>query len=93
MSGIGDQGMRADDVISPGDPDAQERIREHLHEHAQEKPDGDAAEEVPAGGSGADSGAADAVGIDPGSESSVPDESVHNAEPGVGTRRADDTES
>jgi hypothetical protein len=81
MSGIGDQGMRADDVISPGDPDA------------QEKPDGDAAEEVPAGGSGADSGAADAVGIDPGSESSVPDESVHNAEPGVGTRRADDTES
>lgn len=84
--------MRPDDVISTGDADAQERIREHLQERADEEPDGKVAEEVPAGGSGADSGAADAVGIDPGSESSVPDESVHNAEPGVGTRRPDDTE-
>ena len=47
-------------------------------------------QDVPAGGAGADSGAADAVGVDPESESSVPDESVHNDEPGVGTRRSDD---
>lgn len=84
MSGIGDQGMRPDDVISPGDPDAQERIAEQRG--TKQEP----VEDVPAGGAGADSGAADAVGVDPESASSVPDESVHNDEPGVGTRRPDD---
>ncbi|MBW8762323.1 MAG: hypothetical protein JF592_07020 [Microbacterium sp.] len=84
MSGIGDQGARPDDVISPGDPDAEKRIANQGG--AQHEP----VEDVPAGGAGADSGAADTVGVDPASESSVPDESVHNAEPGVGTRRPDD---
>jgi hypothetical protein len=51
---------------------------------------GDAAPaDVPAGGAGADSGAADAVRVDPDDAGAVPDESVHNAEPGVGTRRTD----
>lgn len=49
---------------------------------------------VPAGGAGADSGAADAVRIDPDDEASIPDISTHNREPGVGTRgaRGQDTE-
>ncbi|MGN7948939.1 hypothetical protein ACTJKH_09370 [Microbacterium sp. 22215] len=46
--------------------------------------------ETPAGGAGADSGGSGAVRVDPSSESSVPDESVHNDEPGVGTRRSHD---
>jgi hypothetical protein len=87
MSGIGDQGVRPEGVVSPGDPDARERIAEHLEERRDgEQPPQD----VPPGGAGADSGAADAVGVDPGSESSVPDESVHNDEAGVGTRRPDE---
>ena len=45
-------------------------------------------EDVPAGGAGADSGAADAVRIDPDDEASIPDVSTHNKEPGVGTRDA-----
>lgn len=45
--------------------------------------------QVPAGGAGADSGAADAVRVDPDDASEVPDESTHNDEPGVGTRRAE----
>ena len=44
--------------------------------------------ETPAGGAGADSGGSGAVRVDPSSESSVADESVHNDEPGVGTRRS-----
>lgn len=50
----------------------------------EEGPTGD----VPAGGAGADSGAADAVRVDPDDESEIPDRSVHNDEPGVGTRGA-----
>ncbi|MGJ0390080.1 hypothetical protein [Microbacterium sp. CGR1] len=44
--------------------------------------------DTPAGGAGADSGGSGAVRVDPSSESSVADESVHNDEPGVGTRRS-----
>ncbi|WP_217176997.1 hypothetical protein [Streptomyces sp. AC495_CC817] len=89
MSGIGDQGMRPDEVVSPADPDAEKRIAEHLAERdADDEGTRRATEEVPAGGSGADSGSADAVGIDPSSSGGVPDESEHNDEPGVGTRRS-----
>lgn len=45
-------------------------------------------ESVPAGGAGADSGATDAVKIDPEDEAAVENVSTHNREPGVGTRPA-----
>ncbi|WP_309066394.1 hypothetical protein [Microbacterium sp.] len=47
----------------------------------------DAVEDVPAGGAGADSGAADAVQVDPDDEAAIPDLSETNDTPGVGTRR------
>ncbi|MEU4014155.1 hypothetical protein AB0E56_02710 [Microbacterium sp. NPDC028030] len=87
MSGIDEEGQRPENVSSPADGDAHGRIAEHLAERG-----GDAAAtsgEVPAGGAGADSGAAEAVGVERGSRSSVPDESTHNDEPGIGTRRPD----
>lgn len=46
--------------------------------------------DVPAGGAGADSGSSSAVQIDPSSRSKIPEESVHNDEPGVGPRRSGD---
>jgi len=46
-------------------------------------------EQVPAGGAGADSGAADAVKVDPEDEASVPNRSSMNDEPGVGPREPD----
>lgn len=52
--------------------------------------DPDQVGEIPAGNAGADSGGSGAVRVDPSSESSVQDESVHNDEPGVGTRRSGD---
>lgn len=87
MSGIEDQGLRPENVTSPADGDAEARIAEHLAERGGE--DTPASGDVPAGGAGADSGAAAAVGVEPGSRSSVPDESTHNDEPGIGTRRPD----
>ena len=45
-------------------------------------------EEVPAGRAGADSGAVDAVQIDPDDEADLPDSSTLNDEPGVGPRPA-----
>lgn len=42
---------------------------------------------VPAGRAGADSGAADAVSIDPDDEAAIPDSSAMNDEPGVGPGR------
>ena len=52
--------------------------------------DPDQVGETPAGGAGADSGGTGSVKVDPSSESTVADESVHNDEPGVGTRRSGD---
>lgn len=49
-------------------------------------PPEDDVQEVPAGRAGADSGAADAVRVSPDDESTAPDESAHNDEPGVGPR-------
>jgi hypothetical protein len=49
-------------------------------------------ESVPAGGRGADSGAAEAVYIEPGDTAEVPDRSRGNDAPGVGTRGAGDSE-
>lgn len=83
----GDEGTRLETASSPVEGDADSRIAEHLAERGGDQPadPGD----VPAGGAGADSGAASAVGVEPGSRSSVSDESTHNDDPGIGTRRPD----
>lgn len=46
-------------------------------------------EEIPAGGKGADTGAADAPRIDPGDRAPVPNVGSQNDIPGVGTREGD----
>lgn len=51
------------------------------------------AEDVPAGGAGADSGAVESVRVDPDDEAEIPDRSAHNDEPGVGTRDGHDPDS
>ncbi len=52
--------------------------------------DPDQVGETPAGNAGADSGGSGAVRVDPSSEASVQDKSIHNDEPGIGTRRSGD---
>lgn len=82
MSGIGDQGMRPSGV-EHSDTEPEPGIEE------PEAPIDDAdVEEVPAGRAGADSGAADAVRVDPDDESELPDASAMNDEPGVGPGRS-----
>ena len=81
MSGIEDQGLRPANIEEPPEEDA-----------TTDASDGDDApaddvEDVPAGGAGADSGAADTVRVDPDDESSIANVSKLNDEPGVGTRR------
>lgn len=89
MSGTEDGGTRPANVSRPQDSDAQARIAEHL-----EAREGEGSGELlyvgdtPAGGAGADSGGGATVRVDPASEASVPDESTHNDEPGIGTRRS-----
>jgi hypothetical protein len=80
-------GAERDDAPSH-DADAEESIAAHLAERGGD--DADALGDVPAGGAGADSGGGSAVRVDPASESEVKDESVHNDEPGIGTRRSGD---
>jgi len=77
VSGIGDQGMRPADVEkAPAGDDGQEQPEENsAAAHT---------EQVPAGRAGADSGAAEAVRIDPDDESDIPDASEMNDIPGVG---------
>lgn len=75
---------RADGI--PGASDAEESIAAHLAERGGD--DAEALGDVPAGGAGADSGGGSAVRVDPASASEVKDESVHNDEPGIGTRRS-----
>jgi len=76
------------DVGSPDHGDAQKRISEQMKERGGEDPD--LVEDIPAGGAGADSGASETVRVDPDSGAAVKDQSVHNDEPGVGTRRSGD---
>ena len=76
MSGIDDQGMRPRGVEAPPVVDAD---AEDTGQDGQAPP-------VPAGRAGADSGAADAVSIDPEDEGGIPDSSAMNDEPGVGPR-------
>lgn len=91
MSGIENQGVGVDaaNPQMPGGAEAQERITELLEERTR---DGAEAGEVPAGGGGADSGAAAAVGVDEFTDGTAAAEadsynSEHNDEPGVGNRR------
>lgn len=70
------------------EPDAKDRIAEMLDDRGGDDPD--AVDDVPAGGAGADSGGAGAVRVDPASKGEVKDESIHNDEPGIGTRRSGD---
>lgn len=82
MSDIGDQGMRPPGVEQP-DTEPEPGIEEP--EAPVEEAD---VEEVPAGRAGADSGAADAVRIDPDDQAELPDTSTMNDEPGVGPGRS-----
>ncbi|WP_144875633.1 hypothetical protein [Microbacterium sp. 1.5R] len=80
---------RADHTPDPAaEPDAKDRIAALLDERGGDDPD--AVGDVPAGGAGADSGGAGAVRVDPASKGEVKDESIHNDEPGIGTRRSGD---
>lgn len=88
MTGADDQNRDSADVQNAGDADATARISEHLSEHGGD--DAELIEELPAGNAGADAGAGGAAGIDPDSEASVQDESMHNDAPGIGTRRSGD---
>lgn len=89
MSDAEGQGSGPANVAKAQDADAQARIAEHLAAREGE----DSGEllyvgDTPAGGAGADSGGGATVRVDPASEASIPDESVHNDEPGIGTRRS-----
>lgn len=89
MSGIDDQGMRPAGVEQPPTAAPEEGIEEPERASEPERGDGDLGQ-VPAGRAGADSGAADAVRVDPDDESEIPDSSTMNDEPGVGPGRAGD---
>lgn len=92
MSAADEREPRPGNVASPADSDAQARISEHLQAREGE----DSGEllyvgDTPAGGGGADSGAAAAVGVDEATEESATEEarsysSEHNDEPGIGNR-------
>lgn len=77
MSGTEDQGSQGRDVEAPPAEDAEV--------DATQTDVGD----VPAGGAGADSGAVDAVQVDPESESTIANRGNMNDIPGVGTRDGD----
>jgi len=67
-----------------------ESDREQGTDEANPKSRSSAAEDVPAGGAGADSGAADVVRVDPEDDAEIANRSSMNDEPGVGTRGPDD---
>ena len=82
-------GSEHDDAVTPdGASPSAEGIAALIEERNGDDPG--QVTDTPAGGAGADSGGSGAVRVDPSSESSVADESVHNDEPGVGTRGSDD---
>lgn len=90
-----DQVESGDEPTDPGYPgdegeparSAHESIAAHLAERGGDDPG--RLQDLPAGGAGADAGAGQAAHVDPASHASIPDESTHNDEPGIGTRRAD----
>jgi len=65
--------------------------RQQDTDEADRKSRSSAAEDVPAGGAGGDSGAAETVRIDPEDDAGIPNRSSMNDEPGVGTRGPDDS--
>lgn len=91
MSSPVNDGSTPSNVRSAEDADAQARIGELLEERQRH---GGGASEVPAGGAGADSGAAAAVGVDDVTDEAAAAEvesynSEHNDEPGIGNRGRD----
>ncbi|WP_311245712.1 hypothetical protein [Microbacterium sp. WCS2018Hpa-23] len=81
-------GTENDDTVTPeGASPSAEGVAALIEERDGDDPG--QVTDTPAGGAGADSGGSGAVRVDPSSESSVADESVHNDEPGVGTRRSE----
>lgn len=92
MTGGAERESGSANVGSAAESDAQARISEHLEAREGE----DSGEllyvgDTPAGGGGADSGAAAAVGVDEATEASAKEEldsynSEHNDEPGIGNR-------
>lgn len=91
----GDEARPAN-VASAAESDAQRRIDEHL-----EAREGEGSGELlyvgdtPAGGAGADSGSAEAVGVDDATAPRAEEEarsysSEHNDEPGIGNRPGED---
>lgn len=91
MSGIENQGAGVDaaNPQMPRGSEAEARITELLEER---QGDGADTSDVPAGGAGADSGAAAAVGVDEFTDGTAAAEadsynSEHNDEPGIGNRR------
>lgn len=75
-----------DDVEAAADAPTEDPIAEHLAERTGGDPD--LVQDIPAGHGGADSGASEVVQVDPDSGAAIADESVHNDEPGIGTRRS-----
>ncbi|WP_435748544.1 hypothetical protein [Microbacterium sp. PMB16] len=98
MSGGAERDSGSANVGSAAESDAQARISEHLEAREGE----DSGEllyvgDTPAGGGGADSGAAAAVSVDGATEEAAEKEarsysSEHNDEPGVGNRSDDGTD-
>lgn len=91
-AGGADQVPRSANVASAAESDAQARISEHL-EAREGEGDGELlyVGDTPAGGGGADSGAAAAVGVDDATAEAARNESdsyhsEHNHEPGIGNR-------
>ncbi len=88
MSDADTNDPRPEEVEAAADAPDRDPIAAHIADRNADDPDG--VGDVPAGGAGADSGGAGAVRVDPSSEGEVKDESIHNDEPGIGTRRSGD---
>jgi len=81
-------GEQSGDRDAGGSTPSEERLEALIDDRNADDPD--QVGETPAGNAGADSGGAGPVRVDPESESTIQDESIHNDEPGVGTRRSED---
>lgn len=79
---------RTGEVEAAADAPESDAIAAFIADRNADDPDG--VGDVPAGGAGADSGGEGPVRVDPSSRGEVKDESIHNDEPGIGTRRSGD---
>ncbi|WP_091228495.1 hypothetical protein [Microbacterium sp. 3J1] len=86
MSDVSGQDPQPEEVEAAADAPQRDSIAALIADRNADDPD--AVGDVPAGGAGADSGGEGPVRVDPSSEGEVKDESIHNDEPGIGTRRS-----